>query len=341
MEASFLTGFGIFELLGHPNAAVVAERFGHQSELRLLVAVYGNAGGVNLYVRGVGKESALAIAGNGGRGVATHGVGREEVSVAVSAGTDHDSVCSEAFESTGHEVAGDDTAGTSVNEDYIQHFVAGVEFYGASMYLAHQRRVGTEEQLLTCLTFGVESTAHLCTTERTVGQHAAVFASKGYALCHALVDDVVAHFGQTIDVGFTSTIVATLHGVVEKTIYGVAVVLVVLCSVDTSLCRDGVGTAGRVLDAEVLHLEAHLTERGGCRSTCQTCTHDDDIKFTLVFGVHQLLVSFIVGPLLSNGTFGNARIKGCHNGNFDLEVKLSLHKQHHKPDRRRGRQTGT
>ncbi len=63
------------------------------------------------------------------------------------------------------------------------------------------------------------------TTERAVSEHTAVFSSERNTLCHALVDDSVAHFSQTIHVSFTSAIVTTLYGVVEKTIYGVAVVL--------------------------------------------------------------------------------------------------------------------
>ena len=83
------------------------------------------------------------------------------------------------------------------------------------MHLATQGRICTQQELLSCLSFGVERTAYLGSTERTVGQHAAVFACEGYALRHTLVDNAVANLGQTVNVGLASTIVATLYGVVE------------------------------------------------------------------------------------------------------------------------------
>ena len=73
----------------------------------------------------------------------------------------------------------------------------------------------SEEELLTCLTLSIECTRYLSTTERTVSQLTPIFAGKGNALCHALVYDVVRYFGQTVNVGFAGTIVATFDGVVE------------------------------------------------------------------------------------------------------------------------------
>ena len=46
----------------------------------------------------------------------------------------------------------------------------------------------------------------------------------------------------------------------EQTVDGVTVVLVILGSIDTSLCSDGVCTARRILDAEVEYSETHFTE---------------------------------------------------------------------------------
>ena len=306
LETAFLARLGVFELFGHPNAAVVAERLGHEGEFRLFVAVYGDTRGVNLHIRGVGKHGTLAVASDGGRCVAAHGVGREEVGVTVTAGTDYHCVSGEAFEFAGDEITRNDTACTTVDDYEVEHLVTRVEFHGAEMYLAHERRVSTEKKLLTGLTFGVERTAHLCATERTVGQHAAIFASEGNTLCDALVDDGVRHFGETIDVGFASAVVTALHRIVEKAINRVTVVLIVLGGVDTTLSRNRVCTAGRVLDAEVLDLESHFAERSRGAGAGQSRTHDDNVELTFVFGVHQFLVRFIVGPLFGHGAFGDA-----------------------------------
>ena len=206
--------------------------------------MHGDAGGVNLHIRGVGKDGALAVASDGSRGVAAHGVGREEIGVAVAAGADHHSVRCEAFELSGDEIACNDAACASVDDDKIEHLVACVEFDGACVHLAHERGVGAEEKLLTGLAFGVEGAAHLCTAEGAVGQHAAIFACEGHTLCHTLVDDGVGHLSETINVGFACTIVATFHRIVEEAIDRVAVVLVVLGCIDTALGRNGVCTAG-------------------------------------------------------------------------------------------------
>ena len=64
-------------------------------------------------------------------------------------------------------------------------------------------------------------------------------------------------------------------------------------------------TAGAVLNAEVVDIEAHFAKCGGCRCAGKTCAHDNDVEVALVGGIHQVLVGFIVGPFLSDRTFGN------------------------------------
>lgn len=125
-------------------------------------------------------------------------------------------------------------------------------------------------------------------------------------MCDALVDDGVRHFGETIDVSFASAVVTALHRIVEKAINRVTVVLIVLGGVDTTLSGDGVRATGRVLDAEVLDLESHFAERSRGAGAGQSRAHDDNVELTFVFGVHQFLVRFIVGPLFGHGAFGDA-----------------------------------
>ena len=49
---------------------------------------------------------------------------------------------------------------------------------------------------------------------------------------------------------------------IRDRVYRVTVVLVILSSIDTNLCSDGVCTARRVLDAEVEYSETHFAQRG-------------------------------------------------------------------------------
>ena len=281
----------------------------------------GDAGRVNLRVAGVSEISAVAIHLHSGGAVGCHGVGGEEEGVAITAGSDYYSVSEEALDAASNEVASDDTACALLavlvlNHDDIKHLVAVVHLHLALAYLAAECGVCAEEELLTGLTFGIECTADLCATERAVVKQSAVFASERYALRYALVDDVVADLRETIDVRLTSAVVATLDGVVVETIDGVAVVLIVLGCVDTTLCGDGVRTAGRVLDAEVEYVEAHLCEGSRSGSAGKACTYNDDVEAALVSGVDQFLMVFVVGPFLLERTCRNLRHLGRDNLRF-------------------------
>src|SRR5215813_10904950 len=78
--AAVVAGF-----LRDPDAAVVAKRFRHQRQLRLIFAADRDAGRVNLSVAGIGEERALLERAIGRRHVAAFRVGREEEDVAVAA----------------------------------------------------------------------------------------------------------------------------------------------------------------------------------------------------------------------------------------------------------------
>ena len=97
--------------------------------------------------------------------------------------------------------------------------------------------------MLSGLSFGVEGSADLGSSEGTVVEHACIVSCERYSLCDALVDDVVADFCQTIDVRFSCTVVASFDGVIEQAAYAVAVVGVVLCCVDAALGCYGVGSS--------------------------------------------------------------------------------------------------
>ena len=298
----------VLQLLWNPDTTVVTQRLGHQSQLRLLVTMHRNTSWVNLNVRRISHHCALAEALNSCCAVTTHSVRREEVGVAIAASSDDDSVCAEALQLASHKVLGDDAASSAVNNHYILHLIAGEQLHLASLNFLTQRRISTEKQLLTCLTLRIERTAYLSTTERTVCQHAAILTSKGYTLCHALVDDVVRHLCQTIDVGFASTIVTAFHCIIEEAINRVAIVLIVLGCIDTTLSCDRVSATGRVLNAEVIYIEAHLGKGSGSTCSSKTCADHDDVELQLVLRVHQTLVSFIFFPFLRHWACRNLRI---------------------------------
>ena len=214
-----------------------------------------------------------------------------------------------AFEFTSDEVTDDDTASLAVDHDEVHHFATREHLDLTGSNLAHESLVCTEQELLTRLATSVERTGNLRTTERAVVQKTTVFTTERNALSDALVDDEVRVFGQAVHVGFASAEVTTLNGIVEQTINGVAIVLVVLSSVDTALGCNGVCTARAILDAERLDIVTKFTEGSGSRCTCKASTHDNHCELTLVSRVHELEFELVLGPLFFDGTTGDFRIK--------------------------------
>ena len=62
-----------------------------------------------------------------------------------------------------------------------------------------------------------------------------IFTRKGYPLGGALVDNVHADLGKTIDVGLPGAVISAFNGVVKEAINAVSVVLVILRCVDAPL----------------------------------------------------------------------------------------------------------
>jgi hypothetical protein len=61
-----------------PDASIVAQRFGHQGQFRLMVTGNGNAGGMNLGETGITEERAAFVGAISGGDIATSGVGRKK-----------------------------------------------------------------------------------------------------------------------------------------------------------------------------------------------------------------------------------------------------------------------
>ena len=75
---------------------------------------------------GVGEVSTLLVALPGCRAVGGHCISREEEGVAIAPGADDYGMGCEALDLARDEVTGDDPSGTAVDEDDVEHLVAGV-----------------------------------------------------------------------------------------------------------------------------------------------------------------------------------------------------------------------
>ena len=112
----------------------------------------------------------------------------------------------------------------------------------------------------------------------------------------ALIDNVLAHFSQTMNVGFAGPEIASLNGVVEQTVNAVAVVLIILRRVDPTLSGDAVRSTGTVLITEAAHVVAEFSKSGRSGSTGQAGADDNDLVLALVSGVDEFEVEFVLGP---------------------------------------------
>ncbi len=207
-------------------------------------------------------------------------------------------MCAVAFELAGEEVAYDDTASLAVDDDDVDELVAVIHCHCAAGDLAVEGLVDAEEELLAGLAFGIEGALDLYAAEGAIGQVAAVFAGEGHSYGHAVVDDLEADFGESVDIGFAGAVVAAFDGVVKQSIDGIAVVLVVFCGVDTALGCDAVCPSWAIVKGKAFDLVAQLTEGGRCAASCQSCAHYDDFELALVIGGDEFLMVFKILPFL-------------------------------------------
>ncbi len=155
----------ILHLLRNPDTSVVTQGLRHKGQLALLLAVHRNTCRVNLSEARICEICSLLVALPCGRAVAVHGVGGKEVGVAIATCGDHNGMGTESLKLAGHEVAGDDTLCLSVDDDEVKHLVARITGHGSSGDLAVESRIGTQKELLTGLSTGIERTTYLNTSE--------------------------------------------------------------------------------------------------------------------------------------------------------------------------------
>ena len=224
---------------------------------------------MDLREAGIGEQRALLISAPDGRGVATLGVGREVIDVAVTARSKHHGVGCVRLNLAGDQVARDNASGAAIHHHQVEHFSARIHLHLPAGDLPLEGLIGAQQQLLAGLAAGVESAGDLRTAEGAVIQHAAVLPGEGYALRHALVDDIHADLSQPVNVGLARAKIAALDGVVEQPVDAVAVPVIVFGRVNASLRGDAVGAPRGILEAKALDVVAQLPQRRGRRSAGQ------------------------------------------------------------------------
>src|SRR6185295_16990134 len=92
----------------------------------------------------------------------------------------------------------------------------------------------------------------------SVIQKTAILSRERHTLRHTLVNNVETDLGHPIDIRFTRAEVSALYRVLKEPINTVAIIAIVLGSVDTSLGRNAVCSTRTVVITETLNVITQL-----------------------------------------------------------------------------------
>src|SRR3989338_8806110 len=95
-----------------------------------------------------------------------------------------------ALNFTCNQVSRNDTSCLSVNKHQFKHLMAVEHLNFSLSNLTVHSRVGTEQELLSCLSLCIKGTGYKNPAKRPVVQKPAVITSKRHALCDTLVNDI-------------------------------------------------------------------------------------------------------------------------------------------------------
>src|SRR5690606_1714471 len=112
-----------------------------ESEFRLVVAQLRNTGRVDLGKARVTEKCTLLIAAPSSGHIRILRICRQEVDVAVSTGTQQDSIGGVALDFAIEEVSCNYALRLAVNRHQVDHFAACKHLDGAKVHLTHQCRI--------------------------------------------------------------------------------------------------------------------------------------------------------------------------------------------------------
>src|SRR4029077_6339420 len=121
--------------------------------------------------------------------------------IAVATGRENYGIAGEGINFAGAEVAGDNPLGMTIDQNKVKHLGLRKHFRRAEGDLPAERLIGSEQQLLAGLAAGVKRPRNLRPTEGTIGEQPAILPRERHALLGTLIDDEIADFGQSVNVG--------------------------------------------------------------------------------------------------------------------------------------------
>ena len=210
---------------------------------------------------------------------------------------------------TGEQVTSDDALSLAVGDDEVEHLGSVVHRHRSGVDLGLQGLGTGNLELLTSLTTGVVGARDLHAAEGSGGQLTAVLAGERSADGIHVVDDLYRLGAESNDIGLTASVVASLDGVLDEPLEGVAVNLAGPSGVDTALSGHRVGPTRRVVEAEGVDVVAELPQGRGDAGTGQSSSHHDDVHLASVGGVDQLVLALTTGPRGQRVPLGGLAVK--------------------------------
>ena len=156
---------------------------------------------------------------------------------------------------------------------------------------------------------GIKGSAYLGSAKGTVGEQASVFTGKGHALGHTLVNNVYTVLGKAVNICLPGTEVPPFDGIVKEPVDTVPVILVILCPIDSALCRNGVCPSWGILITKAIHIVSKFAKGGRGRTARQSGTHHNDLELSLVRRIDQLGRKTMIFPLVGKWTFWDLGIE--------------------------------
>ena len=224
-----------------------------------------------------------------------------------------------AFDFTRDQVARNDSSCFAINFDKVEHLMTTVHFDFTTTDLPIHRRISSEQQLLTGLSFGIKGARNEYPTKQAVVEQSPIIPGKGNALGYTLVNDIGRYFCKAIYVGFSRTIITPFDGIVKQAVNRVAITLVIFSGVYSPLCRNRVCTTWRILKAKRLNIIAQLGKSSRSRTTSQARTNHDHIDQTFIGWTDQADIIFVICPFISYWTLGDLCVEFGHVSDLENE----------------------
>ena len=142
----------------------------------------------------------------------------------------------------------------------------------------------------------VERPRDLNAPKRPVRQLTAILSGKGDTKRHALIDDLCTDLSEPIHIGFSGAEITAFDRVIKQSPDTIAVVLVVLRRIDSSLRGNAVCPPRTIVETKALHVIPKLSQGRRRTRAGKAGTDNDHGELPFVVGADQLFAEPVPIP---------------------------------------------